>query len=170
MYMLACAVVQVATSASCCRNGKYRQHYMRSFATCKIRLSSQGFREQPMRDESIGPHHRQYGRAIGGSYGCPNRFLVNIGQKCLRCPLCGAGSETSDRQSRDPTLHTVEYQVFAPPPILGCYVTKYVRHKALKSIVCGKLTFDEMCGIHRVGWLMRACPGTKPGHLTYHST
>ena len=43
------------------------------------------------------------------------------------------------------------------------YVTKFAPHKALKSIPCGKLTFDERVVIHRVAPLDRRVGGAGRG-------
>jgi len=39
--------------------------------------------------------------------------------------------------------------VSSRPQVLGCYVTKFAPHKALKLIARGKLTFDERVVVHR---------------------
>ena len=45
-------------------------------------------------------------------------------------------------------IHSVEYEGFVD--LLGCYVTKFAPHKALKLIAWGKWTFDERVVLHRV--------------------
>jgi hypothetical protein len=34
--------------------------------------------------------------------------------------------------------------------MMGGYVTKYIPHKVLESLLCGKLTFDGRVVVHRV--------------------
>ena len=46
--------------------------------------------------------------------------------------------------------HTVEYEGFAPPAVVGCYVTKFALHQAFEFIAGCILTFDEWVVLHCV--------------------
>ena len=64
----------------------------------------------------------------------------------------------------------MEYSGFAPIDSEG-NVTKFAPHKALKSIVCSKLTFDGRVVAHRVGGAcMAAMLVAIQGYLAYKKT
>ena len=90
----------------------------------------------------------------------------------------GGAPELVDHLPRELGVHPVQLGRQEPDfrvprdQILGCHVTKFAPHKAVKLVFGGKLTFDERVVVHRVDpiQLGRQEPGSGPKvQVQYHS-